>query len=135
MSSQTEDFLRGYYASWAHAKPELVLPHFTETAVFEDLAFAARFEGHAQIESFIQLTFAGAPDFRVEPNDLFVSGDRAGVQWIMSGTHEGDMPGLPATGKRFEVRASSIIQLQDGLISEMIDYWNLDTFRRSVGLL
>ncbi len=135
MKTPTEQFLRSYYASWTPANPELVLSHFNETATFEDLAFAARFEGRAEIESFILLTYSGVPDFRVEPTNLFVSGDRAGVEWVMSGTHAGDLPGLPATGKRFEVRASSIIQLRDDLIESMVDYWNLDTFRRSVGLL
>ena len=29
----------------------------------------------------------------------FASGSQGGIQWVMRGTHQGDIPGIPATGK------------------------------------
>jgi steroid delta-isomerase-like uncharacterized protein len=53
----------------------------------------------------------------------------------MSGTHAGDFPGMPATGKRLSVRGSTILELEAGKIRRESDYWDAATFMRQVGLL
>lgn len=65
----------------------------------------------------------------------FVAGTWAGGEWIMRGTHTGDLPGLPATGKGVSVRGSSIIELQDGKIRRCSDYWDMATLLRQIGLM
>lgn len=52
----------------------------------------------------------------------------------MTGTHQGDLPGLPATGNRFEVRATSIVTFDGEKIARIVDYWNPLEFQRAVGL-
>ena len=103
--------------------------YFTTDAIFEDLAFGVQFEGHEGVRQFAAITFQGAPDFRIEVEDVLVEGDRAAASLIMRGTHEGDMPGAPADGKAFEIRACSQIIMRDMKIHRMVDYWNLDTLR------
>ncbi len=134
MGQTTEQLLTGYYAAWQPDNADSILANFTEDAMFEDLAFEASFSGHAQIRSFIELTYSGIPDFKVEPTSIVAGVDCAAAQWTMSGTHAGDLPGLPATGKVFSVRASSVIALRDQLIRSIHDYWNPETFKRCVGL-
>jgi steroid delta-isomerase-like uncharacterized protein len=137
MGAGVEEMLRRYYAAWGTADPDAVVRFFTEDAVFEDLAFAARFDGAAGIRQFAMLTYSGVPDFRVEPEAIVAgAGGRAAAAWVMSGTHRGDFPGLPATNRAFRVRASSILEIAaDGRIARMTDYWSPDDFRREVGLL
>ena len=141
MTSETiETLLHDYYAAWGTGDTESVLSFFRDDSVFEDLAFVARFEGLEEIRGFIELTYSGSPDFQVVPTHLII-GDlgsgriAAAAEWTMSGTHAADLPGLPSTGRPFEVRASSIIRLESNKILGIQDYWNLDTFRKSVGLL
>jgi steroid delta-isomerase-like uncharacterized protein len=57
------------------------------------------------------------------------------MEWVMSGTHHGDFPGMPATGKRFSVRGAAIVELQGGKIRRLSDYWDAATVMRQVGLL
>lgn len=133
-NQETLEFLQRYYESWGRSDPDLVASFFTADGVFEDLAFAAKFEGKDGVRSFVELTYAGVPDFKVVPTRVVVEGDKAAAAWTMTGTHSGDLPGLPATGKSFEVRASSIIVLTDGAISEIVDYWNPLEFKAQVGL-
>ena len=134
-NSDMEKRLRDYYAIWATGDPDKVVEFFAEGAVFEDLAFDAKLEGREAIRSFAVLTFNGVPDFRVDPQSIVVDGTQAAASWIMSGTHSGDLPGLPASGKSFSVRASSIIQTRDNLILQITDYWNPISFQKEVGLL
>ena len=110
MTTFDEERLRADYTTWSAGDPDRVVEFFADGAVFEDLAFDAKFEGLDAIRSFVDLTYTGVPDFRVVPQQIVVNGSHAAASWIMSGTHRGDLPGLPATGKTFEVRASSIIR-------------------------
>ena len=130
-----EKRLRDYYTAWTEIEPEKVIAFFANEASFEDLAFEAKFEGLEAIRSFVDLTYSGVPDFRVVPKQIVVNGSHAAASWVMSGTHSGDLPGMPATGRNFEVRASSIIQTQGDQILQIIDYWNPVSFQKAVGLL
>ena len=126
--------LQLYYEAWSRQDPELVMEFFSDKSSFEDLGFAAKFVGLVQIRSFVDITYSGAPDFKVEPTKIIVGAGCAAAEWTMTGTHSGNFPGLPATGKRFEVRAASIIDFDDTKIYRIVDYWNPIEFQRSVGI-
>jgi steroid delta-isomerase-like uncharacterized protein len=57
------------------------------------------------------------------------------LEWTMSGTHQGDLPGMPATGRSFSVRGATVLQLADGLISRNSDYWDMATLLGQLGLM
>ena len=118
------ELLADYYAAWCTGDPDQIVRFFAADAVFEDLAFGARFEGHDGVRTFARITYEGAPDFKITPDLVVVEGNHAAASWIMNGTHTGDMPGFPATGRRFEIRASSMIRLRETRIVRMTDYWN-----------
>jgi steroid delta-isomerase-like uncharacterized protein len=61
------------------------------------------------------------------------STSQGGVEWVMRGTHEAGMPGLPATNKQVEVRGSSIMEFRATQISPNSDYWDMATLLRQVG--
>ena len=134
MKPDLEERLRQYYNAWSRQDADAVMEFFTDASSFEDLAFAARFEGLAQIRAFVDLTYTGSPDFWVQPTQIIVGDGSAAAAWTMSGTHAGDYPGLPATGNCFEVRASSLVTFDGERIKTIVDYWNPIEFRRSVGL-
>jgi steroid delta-isomerase-like uncharacterized protein len=54
----------------------------------------------------------------------------------MSGTHEGNFPGIPATGNHISsVRGTTVLELEAGKIRRESDYWDAATLMRQVGLL
>jgi len=64
---------------------------------------------------------------------LLRSGRRVRRLW---GTHKGDLPRIPATGKRFSsVRGATILELEAGKIRREADYWDAATFMKQVGVL
>ena len=59
------------------------------------------------------------PDMRMEPEDVLVSGDRVVVRGKMTGTHRGEFMGMPASGKRIDVKLIDIMRFgDDGLAHE-----------------
>jgi steroid delta-isomerase-like uncharacterized protein len=104
--------------------------------VFEDVTFRVVARGKEELRSFANGAFAAVPDFKYGLTSRFATSQWAAIEWVMSGTHKGDFPGIPATGKRFSsVRGSTILELEAGKIRRESDYWDAATFMKQVGLL
>ncbi|MBN2413423.1 ester cyclase [candidate division KSB1 bacterium] len=58
------------------------------------------------------------PDQAITVEDMFVKGNKIAVRGIFSGTYTGDIEGIPATGKKVEMRAFSILRVENGKIVE-----------------
>ncbi|MDX6669375.1 MAG: hypothetical protein QOK04_2755 [Solirubrobacteraceae bacterium] len=72
-------------------------------------------EGHWQIE------------------DIFSSGDRVAVRWTGTGTHSGEVNGIPPTGNAVEVAALSVHRIEDGKIAETWTVWDTLSFMQQIG--
>jgi steroid delta-isomerase-like uncharacterized protein len=120
------------FADWASAwslhDPEKVLAVCTDDCVYEDVTMGAVNRGKAEVKAFADAVLAAFPDFTIRLVSGFTAGTWGGAEWTMSGTHRGDLPGLPATGKSFAVRGSTICELRAGKIKRISDYWDMVTF-------
>ena len=114
---------------------ERLLALFTDDCIFEGVTFSVATQGKEELRGFVNRAFAVVPDFKYELRSWFAEGQWAVIEWVMSGTHKGDFPGMPATGKRFSsIRGSTTLELKAGKISRESDYWDAATFMRQVGL-
>jgi steroid delta-isomerase-like uncharacterized protein len=85
--------------------------------------------GKEELRNFAIRAFAAIRDFKYGLRSRFVGSQWAVIEWTMSGTHTGDLPGIAATGKRFSsVRGSTILELEAGKIRRESDYWDAATF-------
>ena len=57
---------------------------------------------------------AGSSDFQNEVAELIVDGDRAAARLVYSGTHDGPLLGLPATGRRFTYAGAAFFTADRG---------------------
>jgi steroid delta-isomerase-like uncharacterized protein len=136
VTSDVEWVLDEWATAWSSHDTEKVLALFTDDCVYEDVTFSVINRGKAELGAFANGVFAGVPDFKIELTARFVADTWASMEWVMSGTHKGDFPGMPATGKRFSsVRGASIVELQGSKIRRCSDYWDAATVMRQVGLL
>lgn len=106
---------------------------FTKDVVYDDVPLEIVAKGHAELQDLFEATFAALPDWAMTLVSVVADQDRGAAEWIMSGTHEGDFPGYPATGRALSVRAAAIIQFSDGRISKWADFWSLSTFEAQLG--
>jgi steroid delta-isomerase-like uncharacterized protein len=135
MATNVENMVKGYYAAWNSHDVERIISFFTEKGVYEDVAGGLVSRGKKEISKYAEMTFVWSPDVKFEMKSFFSAGDWIGSEWLMKGTHKGDIPGLPATGKRFSIRGASVTELRKGKISRNTDYWNMLSFLQQVGLL
>jgi len=62
---------------------------------------------------------AAFPDYYVEVHDLVAEGDKVGARCTVTGTHQGELFGIPATGKQVTMMGIDIYRLADGKIAEV----------------
>ncbi len=56
------------------------------------------------------------PDLRFEIQEMIEGDEQAVASWIMSGTHTGDLPQLPATGKPFSITGMTLYYFENGKV-------------------
>jgi steroid delta-isomerase-like uncharacterized protein len=134
-TANADRMFEDWAAAWSLHDGEKLLSLCTDDCVYEDVTMNAVNRGKAEVKAFADATFAAFPDFKIALTSEFTTGNWAGAEWTMSGTHRGDLPGMPATGKSFSVRGATICELQAGRIKRISDYWDMVTFLKQIGLM
>jgi steroid delta-isomerase-like uncharacterized protein len=77
----------------------------------------------AGVLQFFAMFRTGFPDLRMEPEQIFVDGDKVAVYFRATGTNTGELMGMPATGKSVDVHGLDIVRFgEDGKAHE---HWGL----------
>ena len=124
-----------FIGAWNSHDVDKIASFFTDDCVYEDVAFGVVNRGKKEIKDFIKAMYVWSPDLKFDLKSFFSAGGWTASEWVMTGTHAGEVPGIPATGKSFSVRGASIEELRGGEISRHTDYYNLLSFLQQVGLL
>jgi steroid delta-isomerase-like uncharacterized protein len=132
MSSENEAVVRRFYdelcngrnsaiadqiftADHANHDPHVPAPDGPEGVVRSVKPYQDGVEGHWEIE------------------DIFSSGDRVAVRWTGTGTHSGEVNGIPPSGNAIEVAALSVHRIEDGKIAETWTVWDTLSFMQQIG--
>jgi steroid delta-isomerase-like uncharacterized protein len=91
--------------------------------------------GKAQhLEAYTRL-YTACPDVHLRLLRVVGSSTYAAGEWILSGTAERPLGTLPATGRSFALRGVSCARLNADGVQRQVDYWDLATVLRQLGLL
>jgi steroid delta-isomerase-like uncharacterized protein len=66
--------------------------------------------------------FEAFPDLHVALDELIGEGDRVFVRSTMTGTHDGEYKGIPATGRHISAESAEVYRIADG---KFAGYWCL----------
>jgi len=89
--------------------------------VSEDYVEYAMDGEHRGVDGFLEVVQAfrdGFPDLHATVSDVVLYGDRAAWRVSMTGTHQRDWMGIPATGKRITVESIEMVKMADGKATE-----------------
>jgi len=95
-------------------------------------------EGFQGVEPFRQQVAAfraAFPDLRVTIEDVLIDGDRFASRTTVTGTHTGDLMGMPATGKRISVEAVDIGRIANGQAQERWGGLNMYSMLTQLGAI
>jgi steroid delta-isomerase-like uncharacterized protein len=135
MASTNTTFFNEYLAAWNAHDPAAVARHMADDAIYEDVALGRVLHGRSEIAAFVEEATRASSDFRFEEVSLFTAGNDYANEWVMTGTNDRAVQGVPATGRSFRVRGASVGKLDpSGRIAENRDYYNLAEMFAQLGI-
>lgn len=74
-------------------------------------------------------------DLQMSVHHVIGEGDLVATHWTLSGTHEAEFLGVPATGRTVAVEGMNVYRLIDGRITEMWTQLDGVSLREQLGIL
>jgi steroid delta-isomerase-like uncharacterized protein len=125
-----------YVNAWNSHDGRSAAAFMTPDAVYADPPIGPSIQGRDAIAAWIDsLVPTLSSDFVMETTSFIQSGDRYAAEWIVRGTHDGNSPELPATGRQFAIHGVSFGELEDGRIRRNTEYWNMVEFLVQIGAM
>jgi steroid delta-isomerase-like uncharacterized protein len=86
------------------------------------------------VKAFFRMYIAAFPDLQVAAEDVLTSGDKVVARVRGTGTHQGELMGMPPTGKAIDVTFIDIIRFgDDGLAHEHWGVFDTMTMMQQLG--
>ena len=124
------------YAAWNAHDPDAVAAVFAEDAVTRDAGSDDVSVGREVVRDRAARLFAAFPDLRLERMALVIDAKRHADRWVLTGTHEGELLGMPATGRSVRVEGATFtVMNDDGLVAEDHHYMDLVGLLTQLGVL
>ncbi len=135
MSDRKETVERALAAYNAHDAAGFA-SYFAEDGVMRVIATGEVSEGREKIQAAREETWR-ALDYTLETRGIYECGEEVWVEWTLTGTHVGELMGIPATHLRVEglLGCSHLTFGADGLVASDLVYFDLATMFRQLGML
>ncbi len=123
----------GHLANQSQGNVDQLYNDYAEHAVVEDSMYSHPFVGRSAIMSRKSAGIAAIPRLKINVTNRIVHGNQLTVEWVASGTHSGDYPGLAATGRSFSIPGVTVVVRQNGKIVRESLYYDMQEVRRQLG--
>lgn len=120
---------------WNKGKLELVDEFFTSDFVGHDPFSSEEIQGPEGFKQFVATSRASLPDLHMRIEDQVAEGDRVATRYLISGTHEGEIQGIPPTGNWVEVSGTGIDRISGGKIAESWEHYDALGMLQQLGVI
>jgi steroid delta-isomerase-like uncharacterized protein len=86
-------------------------------------------------KKFVSMYLDAFSDLRFAIEDEISADDKIVTRWTVTGTHDGNLPGLPRTGKSISLAGISITRLEEGKIAESWNNWDVLGMMQQLGAI
>ncbi|GAC1623509.1 MAG: hypothetical protein NVS4B7_14710 [Ktedonobacteraceae bacterium] len=102
-------------------------------AVVEDSMYDQPLVGRDAIMARKNVIMTAASDAQISVTNRVVHGNQVTAEWVATGKHTGDLPGLPASGRTFTLRGVTVVIREEGKIMREALYYDVSELRRQLG--
>lgn len=106
---------------------------YHEDAIVEDSMYPHPFVGRTAIMTRKSAGFTAMPNLKIAVTNRVAHGDQLSVEWVATGTHTSDYPGLPATGRSFSIPGVTVVVRRHGKIVRESLYYDMLEVQRQLG--
>lgn len=135
-ASATAALAQGLMEAWESGDADRIDALFAEDATYDDIPNDRTFRGREGAKQYVGHVHSWASDLEIEVLAVHASEAAATVEWVMKGTQARPIgEGFPlATGRSFELRGATLIEVEAGEIVRAADYMDVATFLGQLGV-
>ncbi len=134
MGASEEAVVRRFYDEMSNGRRlELAEDLFTDDHVLHDPPVPAG-TGPRGVAEAVRMYQDGV-DGHWTIEEMFSAGDRVVVRWTGTGTHNGELNGIPATGRPIRVDAIAIHRMAGDRIAESREVWDTLGLLQQIGVV
>lgn len=120
---------------WNQHRVDLVQEFFTEDVVQHIAGGPPVTPGPEGIKEGLTMSLAAFPDNQLTIDDEIAEGDKVVFRWSSTGTHQGELMGIPPTGKQITRSGAAIYRLDNGRIAEVWFFADNLEFMQQLGAI
>jgi steroid delta-isomerase-like uncharacterized protein len=90
--------------------------------------------GRDGYKSLVSMYRSAFPDVTLSINEQIAEGDKVVTRWTARGTHQGELMGVPATGKQVTVQGVVISRIENGKLIEDFETYDVHGMMRQLGV-
>ena len=91
--------------------------------------------GPEGVKEFVTTYLTAFPDGKITIDAQIAEGDLVATRWTGRGTHNGDLMGIPPTGKQVTVDGITISRVEGGKVVEEWSNWNTLGMLQQLGVV
>jgi steroid delta-isomerase-like uncharacterized protein len=133
---EIRDLLQRETDAWNAHDPDGVAACFAEDAELVDVSMPEPMRGREGVRAYASGYVTAFPDLRLETGEPCIGCNLVALKWKATGTHAGELRGLPPTGRKMVTLGCLMAEIgDDGLLHRGVNSWDTATLRKQLGLL
>ena len=132
MSAENEALVRRFFEEFYNDRRAEVADEIVASDYVSHGPKAPPAEGPDGVKARVAL-YQDSVDGHWTIDEIFSAGDRVVTRWTGTGTHVGDLMGIPPTGKPIAIEAISVHRIENGQIAEEWTVWDALGLLQQVG--
>jgi steroid delta-isomerase-like uncharacterized protein len=121
--------------AWNAHDPDGVARYVSGDFVSESDTLPGPLRGPEGVRQEVQMYVRAFSDLHFEVEQILVSGDFVTMRWTATGTHDGELMGIPPTSKRVVTHGCTVEEVKNGTATREWVYWDTGNLLRQIGIL
>jgi steroid delta-isomerase-like uncharacterized protein len=117
-AEENREIVRRFWGVWEEGNLGLVDELLAPDYVNHSPGMPGQPEGPEGVKAVVSMFRAGMPDLRVVIEDMIAEGDKVVMRYRIEGTHEGELFGVPPTGRRVNIESITVERVSGSKIRE-----------------
>lgn len=121
--------------AWNSHDVQRMLAFLDDKHVMESDTLPDPVVGHEGYRQYMELYFQAFPDLHFELTQLIPNGRFVAQRWTLTGTHHGEIMGIPPTGRKTRTHGCNVYDIKDSKIMRTWSYWDTGSLLHQLGVL
>ncbi len=131
---KVEAALKKWSEAWLRHDPTALAEAFASDAVYTSM-LVGTIRGTEEIENLYRRWFQAFPDMEFKVESQLIHGNQVAILWSQSGTHMGELFGLPGSGRIFMLPGAFFMTFHGEQIAAMRSIYDFTGLLVQIGVL